>query len=147
MTVGRHEEALAEYRRSLAIADKLAAADPGNTGWQRDLSVSHNKIGDLLMTAGRREEALAEYRMGLEIAEKLVAADPGNTGWQADLVISCYKVSRVSEPAAARAALLRAITVADMLAKNGRLTEAQTGWPQLLRDALAKLLPEPAGAQ
>jgi hypothetical protein len=34
-----------------------------------------------------------------------------------------------------------------MLAKSGRLTEAQTGWPQLLRDALAKLLPEQAGAQ
>ena len=32
----------------LAIADRLAKADPGNAGWQRDLSVSHEKIGDVL---------------------------------------------------------------------------------------------------
>ena len=43
----------ASYRASLAICERLAAADPGNAGWQRDLSVSHNKIGDVLVGAGR----------------------------------------------------------------------------------------------
>ena len=32
--------ALKSYRDSLAITDRLAQSDPGNAGWQRDLSVS-----------------------------------------------------------------------------------------------------------
>jgi hypothetical protein len=31
--------ALKAYEDSLAIADRLAKSDPGNAGWQRDLSV------------------------------------------------------------------------------------------------------------
>ena len=37
---GNLAEALKSYQDSLAIADRLAKADPGNAGWQRDLSVS-----------------------------------------------------------------------------------------------------------
>ena len=92
---GRREEALAAYRRSLAIAEKLAAADPGNTEWQRDLSVSHDRIGDVLVAAGRREEALAAYRRSLAIREKLAAADPGNTEWQRDLSVSHDRIGDV----------------------------------------------------
>jgi trypsin-like peptidase len=33
--------ALRSYRASLDIIERLAKADPGNAGWQRDLSVSH----------------------------------------------------------------------------------------------------------
>ena len=43
--------ALTSYQASLAIAERLAKPDPGNAGWQRDLSVSHDKIGDV---QGRR---------------------------------------------------------------------------------------------
>ena len=32
--------ALQSYRDSLAIRERLAKSDPGNAGWQRDLSVS-----------------------------------------------------------------------------------------------------------
>jgi hypothetical protein len=31
------------------ISSRLAKADPGNAGWQRDLSVSYNKVGDVLV--------------------------------------------------------------------------------------------------
>jgi len=44
--------ALTSYRASLAIRERLAKADPGNAGWQRDLSVSHERIGDV-QRAGR----------------------------------------------------------------------------------------------
>ena len=37
--------ALKSYQDSLAIRDRLAKSDPGNAGWQRDLSVSYNNIG------------------------------------------------------------------------------------------------------
>jgi len=32
------------YRTGLTIAERLAAADPGNAEYQRDLSISHNKL-------------------------------------------------------------------------------------------------------
>ena len=131
---GQAEEALGEYRQSLAIIEKLAAADPNNTQWQRDLSISHNRIGNMLAQAGRREEALAEFRTGLAIVEKLVAADPDNIEWQTDLVFSLFWTSRVSEPAPARTALQSAIVIIDTLAKTGALTAEQKIWPQALRD-------------
>ena len=78
---------------------------------------------------------------------KLAAADPGNAGWQADLVVSLYRVSTVSDPPRARAALREALAIVEALARDNRLTAAQKNWPQMLRDALAKLPPEAAEAQ
>ena len=37
---GNLAPALDSYRASLAIAERLAQADPGNAGWQRDVWVS-----------------------------------------------------------------------------------------------------------
>ena len=39
-----------------------ALADPTNAGWQRDLSVSHNKVGDVLLAQGDLAGALKAYR-------------------------------------------------------------------------------------
>ena len=45
--------ALKAYEDSFAIVDRLAKSDPGNAGWQRDLSVSYEKVGDVQVAAGR----------------------------------------------------------------------------------------------
>ena len=44
--------ALKSYRDSLAIIERLAQSDPGNAGWQRDLSVSYIKVGDVQTAQG-----------------------------------------------------------------------------------------------
>jgi TIR domain len=49
---------------------------------QRDLSVSHNRLGDLATAAGDLTAARTAYQAALDIAERLAAADPTNTGWQ-----------------------------------------------------------------
>jgi tetratricopeptide (TPR) repeat protein len=36
--------ALKAYKADLAIAGSLATSDPGNAGWQRDLSVSYERL-------------------------------------------------------------------------------------------------------
>jgi hypothetical protein len=36
----------------LGIAERLAAADPGNAEYQRDLSISHNKLSNLAADSG-----------------------------------------------------------------------------------------------
>ena len=83
---------------------------PGNAGWQRDLSVSDNKVGDVLAAQGNLPEALKSFRDGHAIAERLAQADPGNAGWQRDLSVSYAKLAvvyRTSQQAAeAREALV-----------------------------------------
>ena len=99
------------------------------------------------LAAGDRAGALSAYEESLASRRKLAASDPGNAGWQADLVIGLYKVSTVSEPPRARAALREALAIVDALVRGNGLTAAQKNWPQILRDALAKLPPEAADAQ
>ena len=90
--------ALAAYRKSLAIREALAARDPANTQWQRDLSVSHDRIGDVLVAQGDGPGALAAYRKSLAIAEALAARDPANTEWQRDLSVSHNRIGDVLVP-------------------------------------------------
>jgi eukaryotic-like serine/threonine-protein kinase len=44
--------ALASYQASLAIAERLAKADPGNAGWQRDLSWSYSRLAKVRAQQG-----------------------------------------------------------------------------------------------
>jgi tetratricopeptide (TPR) repeat protein len=74
------------------IAASRAAADPGNAGAQRDLSVSHSKMGDLAVAAGDSASAQTHYQACLAISQRLVEADPGNAGAQRDLSASHNKM-------------------------------------------------------
>jgi hypothetical protein len=44
---GDLSSALSSYKKALKIEEQLGARNPANTDWQRDLSVSYNKIGDM----------------------------------------------------------------------------------------------------
>src|SRR5262249_60545500 len=81
----RNAEALEAYRKGLAIAERLAAADRGNAAWQRDRVVSEIKVGDVLARMGRREEALASYRQGLASAQRAGLVSPGTNPGQREL--------------------------------------------------------------
>ena len=48
--------------------ERLAKSDPGNAGWQRDLSVSYDKVGDVQVAQGDLPAALKSYRDSLAIA-------------------------------------------------------------------------------
>ena len=61
MAQGDLPGALQAYTESKNIRDKLAAADPGNAGWQRDLSVSWNFIGNVAVAQGELDKALKAY--------------------------------------------------------------------------------------
>jgi tetratricopeptide (TPR) repeat protein len=139
--------ALTAYEEGLSISRKLAAADPGNAAWQRGLYVSLTKIGDVRLLTGDRTGALASYEESLAIMRRLAAADPGNAERQADLVTGLLRVGMASDPPQARAALREALAIAEVLAREGKLTAAQRNWPQLLRERLAKLPPEAAEAR
>jgi hypothetical protein len=94
---GKLDEALKSYRDSLVIAKRLAASDRSNTGWQRDLSVLYNSIGDVLVAQGKLDEALKSYRDSLAIAERLAASDRSNTGWQRDIAVLYEGIGALEE--------------------------------------------------
>ena len=108
----------------------LAKADPGNAGWQRDLSVSHDQIGDVLRAQGNLPAALDSYQASLAIADRLAKADPGNAGWQRDLSVSHDRIG-------------------DVLVAQGNLPAALDSYQASLaiRDRLAKADPGNAGWQ
>ncbi|MGO9118669.1 MAG: DUF4062 domain-containing protein [Desulfomonilaceae bacterium] len=85
-----------EYEEAHRLAQRLIAMDPGNTQWQRDLSISHNKVGEVAVAQGRLDQAAKAYGDGLEIRKKLVAMDPGNTQWQRDLSVSYNRLGDVA---------------------------------------------------
>jgi tetratricopeptide (TPR) repeat protein len=71
------ESSLGEYRAALEINKELVAGDPGNTEWWRNLSVSHERVGERLADVGNPQGALGEYRTALDIREKLAETNPG----------------------------------------------------------------------
>src|SRR5262249_22016781 len=118
---GNLDEALRAYRDALAIAERIAAADPSNTQWQRGLSISYEKVGQLLEEQSKLDEAVQAYRNSLAIRERLAAADRSNMQWQRDLSSSYVKVSDLS------------VRIGDLLVVQGKLDEALKAY----RDSLA----------
>ena len=111
-----------EYREAAAVADRLAKADPGNAGSQRDLSVSYDRIGDVLVAQGTLAEALTSFRDSLAIRDRLAKADPGNAGSQRDLSVSLRARSatrwlRKAISPRRRLAFRDSLAIADRLAK------------------------------
>ena len=72
---GDLDGALKAYQDSLAIAEKLAAQDPANAEWQRDLSVSFEKIGDVQSAKGDLDGASRPTGQPRD-PEKLAARTP-----------------------------------------------------------------------
>ena len=123
------------------IREQLAGSDKGNTQWQRDLSVSFNRIGDVLVSAGERSKALEHYQRVLVIAEQLAVSDKGNTQWQTDVVVSLWKLGGMTEvvtDAARRQFLERGLSIWQDLKNRNGLTPSQEGWGKLFEDALKK---------
>jgi tetratricopeptide (TPR) repeat protein len=80
--------ALAAYRESLSVRQRLAEADPSNAGWQRDISWSLTRMAQLHEQEGNRTEALRFAEESLVIDERLAALDRSNVTWQRDVAVS-----------------------------------------------------------
>ena len=85
MARGNLPEALKSFRDELAIIGRLAKADPGNAGWQRDLSVSYSKLAGAFRKAGDKAMALDALRQGRAIMVRMTSLSPDNAVWKRDL--------------------------------------------------------------
>jgi len=88
--IGNVPEALAEFRKALAIQQKLADDNPAVIGFQHDLARSHYNIGLMQSRTGDEAGALRSYGRALTILEKLADAYPAVTEFQNDLARNYY---------------------------------------------------------
>ncbi len=80
--------ALVSYRKSLAILEAVAAADPANVEAARELIRAHGKLSDVLILAGDRAGAIEQSKQLVAIAERLSSADPGNQAERRNLALA-----------------------------------------------------------
>jgi tetratricopeptide (TPR) repeat protein len=117
--------ALQSYQSIIPVIESLAKADPGNALWQRDLSVSYNKVGDMRKDQGDLPGALKSYSDSLAIREQLAKSDPGNMEWQRDLSVSYNNVGGVQKDHGDLPGALKSYS--DSLAIAERLAKSDPG--------------------
>jgi tetratricopeptide (TPR) repeat protein len=129
------------YTRALQIGEGERTEDPANTQWQRDVSVSYDRIGDVLVAQGDGPGALEAYRKSLTIAERLAARDPANTQWQRDVAATCARLGLLEHGQSTetrRTYLMRARDILLRLKSAGRLMPHED-FTNLLDQELANL--------
>ena len=128
----------------------MGAPQPDLRKWQRDLSVSYEKIGVVQSAQGDLNSAFSSYKQGLDIRQKLAARDPANAQWKTDLVISLVKLASMLEqqgtPRKREAGINyhRALEILQPLAAENRLTAEQKTWISLLEARLKVIIEETA---
>ena len=73
----------------------LAERYPDNSAWQRDLSVSLNKVGDVKLQRDDAAGADAAYAEGLKIVARLAERNPENLGLIRDVALSLSNLGDV----------------------------------------------------
>jgi tetratricopeptide (TPR) repeat protein len=127
---GNLSTALSNYKLSLAIADRVAEAEPSNSTWQTFRASSSELIGDVLAEQNDLSGALKAYQTDHDIMARLAAANPDMVDWQRALAVSYMKIG-------------------DIFAKQGNPTSALANYREFLAiaDRFAKANPRHAGRQ
>src|SRR5690606_5554800 len=67
-------------------------SDPGNKGYQSDLTIALEKVGDALLAKGEIDAAIEIYDEQLGISRTLSASDPGNKQWQRSVAVALERM-------------------------------------------------------
>ncbi len=133
-------DAKAIYEEAHRIAKQLVEDEPENEKFLRELSVSHNSLGDVAVAQGDLALAAGQYGAALVIAEKLAASDPGNAEWQRDLSVSHTNLGDVAvaqgDLALAAGQYGAALVIAEKLAASD---PGNAGWQRDLSVSHEKL--------
>ena len=121
LALAQTSRAFQRYEAMQRFLEGKAKAEPDRADYQRDLSVSYNKMGDLYGALGQGEQAREAYAKALAIAERLAKAEPDRADVQVDLVISLVKVASLEAPPDL-ARLQKALGLLEGLAAEGRLS-------------------------
>ena len=128
LTLGNTDSALGSATQARDILGSLVASNPKSTDFVRELAVSNERIGDVLVMQGHLDSALAAFRDSLSLRERLRLDDPGNTEYQRDLSVSYNKIG-------------------DALMAQGRLDDALAKYRDGLATRSALALKNPSNGQ
>jgi len=92
LALGATSRAFARYAAMLQAHQRLAQAEPDRADYQRDLSVSLDKMGELYRDLGHGELAREAFSNSLAIAQRLAQAEPDRADYQRDLSVSFIKM-------------------------------------------------------
>lgn len=87
--------ARARFQQSLDLRRRLAASDPSSASLQRDVSVSLNKLGDVLVSPGDLSGARARFQESLDLIKRLATSDLSSASLQRDASFSLKKLGDV----------------------------------------------------
>ncbi len=73
LQLGDTQSALGFYQQGLDIRERLAAADPTNSGAQRDLMVSHYKLAQVTAAMLEYDTAVERYTTAIAILDRMIA--------------------------------------------------------------------------
>ncbi len=90
--MGKNAEALALYEKSLAVSQELAAKEPHNALWQRDVSVALDRMGYMQKLLGHDASALEYYKQSLLLRRALATQSPQENVYQEELSVSLVRV-------------------------------------------------------
>jgi len=91
---------------ALSLGRELADRKGNNPEWQRDVSVTLNRLGSIALSNSQLAEALKNDEEALAIIRRLNEQDPANAIWQQELAISLSGIGDVkSQMGDARSAL------------------------------------------
>ena len=94
---GNLPAALASHQASHDIFERLAKADPGNSGLAaRPVGLAYSRLATCKSPQDNLPAALASFQASLAIRERLSQVDPGNAEWQRDLMVSYVKMNGIS---------------------------------------------------
>ncbi|MBV9160065.1 MAG: CHAT domain-containing protein [Pseudonocardiales bacterium] len=94
--LGLTGEAVKRYRHLVKVFTERVQAEPDRADYQRDLSISYERLGDLSRALGQGEQALNLYQQSLHIRERLAHAEPDRADYQRDLSISYERLGDLS---------------------------------------------------
>ncbi len=83
------------FSKAQEIAQSLVAADPTNAMFQRDLSVTCHRLGDVALRTGNTATAAELYGQAHQIRERLAKGEPENIQKQRDWSVSLEKLGTV----------------------------------------------------
>jgi tetratricopeptide (TPR) repeat protein len=119
---GNLDAALLTAQGAQALAQRFVTSDPGHAGWQRNLAVSNNDIGDVHREQGKLAAALDSYQAALAIYQRQASADPGNADLEADLSNSYSLIGTVQKARgdlpAAQESYEKSLAIRDRQAKS-----------------------------
>ncbi len=143
LRLGKTDEALTAYQKSLVIRERLAAQDPNSAQAQRDVSISYNKLGNIYLAQGQTESALTAYQKSLVIRERLAAQDPNSAQAQRDLTMSYAKLGVTQRALKDKKQALQyfeqALKIAEPLAKQDPTNQQKQKDVENLKGDIAKL--------